>query len=145
MTEYFDISKWREMFYIPSVAQSMSMAFYFGHLYQANSNDQIEKDLFWQVYGVNIFTMLSQITMLLSMLSIVLQRGWKWVIKWKKKCFLPYCSLKNMEIFIFIPSGYKWYHAVVRCRSQLITLVTEHPLREWGLNRKMSITPFGQL
>lgn len=29
------------MFYIPSVAQSMSMAFYFGHLYQANSNDQI--------------------------------------------------------------------------------------------------------
>lgn len=29
------------MFYIPSVAQIMSMAFYFGHLYQANSNDQI--------------------------------------------------------------------------------------------------------
>lgn len=44
--------------------------------------------------------------------------------------FHPKGHLKNMKTSIFTPSGYRWYCAVVRSRSQLMALVTKPSLRE---------------
>lgn len=66
-------------------------------------------------------------------------------MKWKAKDkereigFIPKGQLKNMEISIFMSSGYRWCQSIVMSRALLMTLVIESSLREWGLKREMSM------